>query len=308
MNKKWNTTDLMKYFLFLGLCLITQSIFAQDSTESVTIDSTKFNIKLGGLEHIKDSVPVVVLEMGAGSSLKSWEPIYNELIKFAPVFAYERAGIGQSEWNDIEPTPFNVANQLKKILSKLDLKPPYILAGHSWGGVIIRAYAGHFKEDVKALVYIDPMDYTMTTEDEKSIYKSIGTDPEDALKFIDELTEFFTGGQEMPPGITAEYDAIDKFNKTEVSKRQLGEEPNIPMAIFIGTKAMPAPPVPPQFKQPFDYEEWFKASIKQRVASLSSWTYDYSDEGYLFISPNATHFFHFGEPEMVIKMIEKFTK
>ncbi len=307
MNRIFNSHSqyLSLFFVLFSLSGIS---FGQEPTESVNIDGFKYHVKLGGMEHLKDSIPIVVLEMGAGSTLKSWEPIYNELTKFAPVFAYERAGIGQSEWNEIEPKPNNVAIQLKKILTTLELNPPYILAGHSWGGVIIRAYAGHFKEDVKALVYIDPMDYTMTTEDEKSIYKSIGTVPEDALKFIDELTEFFTDGQEMPPGITAEYDAIDKFNKTKVSKRQLGEEPNIPMAVFIGTKAMPAPPVPPQFKQPFDYEEWFKASIKQRVASLSSWTYDYSDEGYLFISPNATHFFHFGEPEMVIQMIKTFTK
>lgn len=114
MKKSWNT-NLMKYLFILGLIVFTQSVFAQDSTEFVTIDNTKFHIKLEGLEHIKDSVPIVVLEMGAGSTLKSWEPIYNELIKFAPVFAYERSEIGQSEWNEIEPTPYNVANQIYRI-------------------------------------------------------------------------------------------------------------------------------------------------------------------------------------------------
>jgi len=294
--------------LIFTLFLFTGITYAQKSSEFVNIDGFKFNVKLGGMEHLKDSVPIVVLEMGAGSTLKSWEPIYNDLIKFAPVFAYERAGIGESEWNDVEPTPINVANHLKKLLIKLELKPPYILAGHSWGGIIIRAYAGHFKDDVKALVYIDPMDYTMTSEDEKSIFKSIGANPEAALKFIEDVTEFFTGGQEMPPGISAEYDAIEKFNTTSIENRNLGEEPNLPMVVFIGTKIRPEPPVPPQFKKPFDFKEWFDAATKQRIESLSKWPYDYSDEGYLFISPNATHFFHYGEPEMVIKMIKKFTE
>lgn len=299
----------LKYLsLFLSLCFLTKIAYAQEPTEFVSINGFKYHVKLGGMEHLNDSVPLVVLEMGAGSTLKSWEPIYNDLIQFAPVFAYERAGIGESEWNGVEPTPLNVANHLKKLLTELELKPPYILAGHSWGGVVIRAYAGHFKDDVKALVYIDPMDYTMTIEDEKSIYKSIGANPEDALKFIEDITEFFTGGQEMPPGISAEYDAIEKFNATPIEKRNLGEEPNLPMVVFIGTKIRPAPPVPPQFKQPFDYKEWFDAATKQRIKSLSKWSYAYSDEGYLFVSPNATHFFHYGEPEMVIKMIKKFTK
>jgi len=293
--------------LFFALFLLSGISFGQEPLESVSIDGFKFHVKLGGMEHLKDSVPIIVLEMGAGSTLKSWEPIYNDLIKFAPVFTYERAGIGESEWNNVEPNPINTANNLKNILTKLELKPPYILAGHSWGGVIIRAYAGHYKEDVKALVYIDPMDYTMTIEDEKSIYKNIGTNPEDALKFIEDVTEFFTGGQEMPPGISAEFDAIENFNATSIENRNLGEEPNLPMVVFIGTKIRPAPPVPPQFKQPFDYEEWFDAATKLRIESLSKWPYQYSDEGYLFISPNATHFFHYGEPEMVIKMIKKFT-
>ena len=296
------TSLIIGLFLFIGIS------HAQESTEFVNIDGFKFHVKLGGMEHIKDSVPIIVLEMGAGSSLKSWEPIYNDLIKFAPVFAYERAGIGKSEWNDVEPTPLNVATQLKKILTELKLKPPYVLAGHSWGGVIIRAYAGHFKEDVKALVYIDPMDYNMTIEDEKSIYRNIGTDPEEALKFVEDVTKFFTGGEQMPPGITAEYDAIDKFNSTSIENRNLGKEPNVPMVVFIGTKIRPEPPTPPQFKQPFDYKEWFDAATKQRIQSLSKWPYEYSDEGYLFISPKATHFFHFGEPEMVVKMIKKFSE
>jgi len=289
-------------FLFIGIT------YAQKPSEFISVDGFKFNVKLGGMEHLKVSVPIIVLEMGAGSTLKSWEPIYNDLIKFAPVFAYERAGIGESEWNDVEPTPLNVANHLKKLLIELELKPPYILAGHSWGGVIIRAYAGHYKDDVKALVYIDPMDYTMTSEDEKSIFKSIGANPEEAIEFIEDITEFFTGGQEMPPGISAEYDAIEKFNAKSIENRNLGEEPNLPMVVFIGTKIRPAPPVPPQFKQPFDFKEWFDAATKQRIESLSKWPFQNSDEGYLYISPNATHFFHFGEPEMVVKMIKKFTE
>lgn len=304
-------TTIRSYSKFLSLFfvffLFSEITYAQEETEFVSIDGFKYHIKLGGMQHLKDSVPIVVLEMGAGSTLKSWKPIYNDLIKFAPVFAYERAGIGQSEWNNIEPTPFNAANKLKRILQGLDLKPPYILAGHSWGGVIIRAYAGHYKEDVKALVYIDPMDYEMTIEDEKSVYSSIGVNPDKALKFVEDVTNFFTKGQQMPPGISAEYDVIEEFNTTPIENRNLGKEPNLPLALFVGTKFMQPPPAPPQFEAPFEHKEWFNSSIKQRINSLSKWPFEYSDEGYLFISPKSTHYFHFGEPKMVVDMIRRFT-
>jgi len=295
-------------FCVLMLFATSTTVAQENDQEFVSVDGTQYHIKLGGMEHLKDSVPIVVLEMGAGSTLKSWDPIFKDLIQFAPVFAYERSGIGQSQWNSIEPTPLNAASQLKNILDKLQLPPPYVLAGHSWGGVIIRAFAGHYKEDVKALVYIDPMDYEMTMEDGRQVYSDIGVDPDLALKFVEDVTEFFTSGMELPPGISAEYDAIEKFEKSAIQDRSLGQEPNLPMVVFVGTKFMQPPPVPPQFKIPFDHNEWFKASMKQRISALSKWPYDYSDDGYLFISPKATHYFHFGEPEMVLKMIEKFTK
>lgn len=293
--------------LFFALFLFSGLSFGQEQTEFVSIDGFKYHVKLGGMEHLKDSIPIVVLELGYGSTLKSWDPIYNDLIQFAPVFAYERAGIGQSEWNDIEPTPINVANNLKNLLTLQELKPPYILAAHSWGSAIIRAYAGHFKEDVKALVYIDPMDYTMTTENDEALFKSIGADPDAALKFMEDLDEFFAG-QENSPGMSAENDVFKKFINTPLENRNLGEEPNLPLVVFIGTKIGPAPRLPAHIKQAFDHNDYMVAETKLRIESLSKWPYDYSDEGYLFISPNATHFFHYGEPEMVIKMIKKFTE
>lgn len=309
--KIYEKINLTIFLLAIGLLFVVSTMKAQtgiakDSSEFVEIDGYKYHIKLGGLNHLKDSVPVVVLEMGAGSTMKSWDPIFNDLVKTAPVIAYERSGIGESEWNNIEPTPLHVSQQLRKILKKINLPPPYILAGHSWGGVIIRAYAGNYKDEVKALVYIDPMDYEENVEDEKAIYTAIGVDPDKALKFVEDVTEFFTTGKEMPPGIAAEYQAIDEFMKTKLERRGLGKEPNLPMAVFIGTKARPEPPVPPQFEKPFEFNDWFNSSMKQRIQSLSKWPYNYSNEGYFIISPRATHYFHYGEPEMVIEMITRF--
>lgn len=309
-----NYNTIMKIFLasylqysswILSLFLLTEIASAQDSKAFVNIDGFKYHIKLGGMEHLKDSIPIVVLEMGGGATLDSWDPIYDELVNFAPVFAYERSGIGPSEWNHIEPTPLNVTNLLKKILNKLELNPPYVLVGHSWGGVLIRTFAGHNKDEVKALVYIDPMDYEITSNDEREVYESIGADPDKAIKFVEEVTAFFTSAGKTPPGVTAEYKVIDNFVKSDVQDRKLGEEPNLPMVVFIGTKFMKPPRVPSQFEKPFDSKEWFDASMKQRIESLSKWPYAYSQEGYLFISPKATHYFHFDEPKIVVNMIRR---
>jgi pimeloyl-ACP methyl ester carboxylesterase len=307
----YSKTNLAFFWLSIGLFFVLFPIKAQndilkDSCQFIDIEGYKYHVKLGGREYLKDSIPVVILEMGAGSTMKTWDPIFNELTKIAPVIAYERSGIGESEWNNIIPTPINVTQQLRKILKKLNLPPPYVLAGHSWGGVIIRAYAGYYRNEVKALVYIDPMDYEMTVEDEKDIYNELGVEPEKALKFIQDVTQFFTGGRDIPPGIAAEYEAIELFMETDYEKRGLGKEPNLPMVVFIGTKTLPEPSVPSHFEKPWDHKDWVYTATKQRIESLSKWPYNYSDQGYLFLSPEATHYFHFGESKMVIEMIERF--
>lgn len=262
---KLNTLDIRMNILIRYLCICTvgvlfcsSSTIAQDSdtnteTRFVDIDGFKFNVKLAGLEHLKDSTSVVVLEMGAGSTLKSWNPIFEDLSEFAPVFAYERSGFGKSEWNGIKPTPLNTTTQLRKLLKRLDLPPPYVLAGHSWGGVLIRTYAGHYKIEVKALVYIDPMDYEKTFEEERAVFSDIGVDPDKALNFIEDVFASRTKEQSEPMAV--QYNVIDKFTKTDIEKRGLGKEPNLPMAVFIGTKMMPAPRVPPGFEKPFDHKE-----------------------------------------------------
>jgi pimeloyl-ACP methyl ester carboxylesterase len=94
-------------------------------------------VKVGGQEHIEKGIPVVVLEAGFGSPLMSWDTIFNDVAKIAPVMAYERSGIGQSEWNQMEYSPINVVQLLRKILTKLELPPPYVLAGHSWGEFLL---------------------------------------------------------------------------------------------------------------------------------------------------------------------------
>jgi pimeloyl-ACP methyl ester carboxylesterase len=69
--------------------------------------------------------------------------------------AYDRAGQG---WSDVSPnprTPVHLAGELKALLGKLDLHPPYILVGHSFGGLLTLIYAGCHPEEVAGIVLID---------------------------------------------------------------------------------------------------------------------------------------------------------
>jgi len=97
-----------------------------------------------------------VLEMGLGSSLDSWDPFLAEVASRGKVVAYERAGVGQSEPGPLPRDPKQVAKELHLLLQTMELEPPFILVGHSLGGLHCRMFAQLYPDQVSGLILIDP--------------------------------------------------------------------------------------------------------------------------------------------------------
>jgi pimeloyl-ACP methyl ester carboxylesterase len=68
----------------------------------------------------------------------------------------------------------NVADRLIKILEQLDLEPPYLLVGHSLGGVYVRGFAVYYPEMLAGLVIVDPGDFTETQQNKLITMKFSG--------------------------------------------------------------------------------------------------------------------------------------
>lgn len=143
----------------------------------VEINGFKVYTKLYGKNREK---PTVVMDSGYGEYSKTWDNIISELVKLANVFVYDRPGLGKSEKSPIQRTSLNMVKELSEILIKLKIKPPYVLVGHSFGGVNARLFAAQFPNDVAGLVLIDstPEDYkerllpTMSKEFQEAYNKS----------------------------------------------------------------------------------------------------------------------------------------
>jgi pimeloyl-ACP methyl ester carboxylesterase len=102
--------------------------------------------------------PTVVLEPGLGGFGQMFTHIQEAVAAFTRVVAYDRAGMG---WSDDSPnprTPANLAGELQALLGRLDLQPRYILVGHSFGGLLVRFYAGFHPEKVAGVVLVDSSD------------------------------------------------------------------------------------------------------------------------------------------------------
>ncbi|HEX9636529.1 MAG TPA: alpha/beta hydrolase [Acidobacteriota bacterium] len=101
--------------------------------------------------------PTVLLESGVAASSISWSAVQPELAKLTRVCAYDRAGLG---WSESGPRPRSARQcvlELHALLDRARLRPPLILVGHSFGGLLARLYAAEHPATVGALVLLDPL-------------------------------------------------------------------------------------------------------------------------------------------------------
>lgn len=100
--------------------------------------------------------PLVVLEAGNMSSSQVWFKVAPRVAEFARVCVYDRAGRGGSEGAPGPPhAGEEIVRDLRTLLSKAGERGPYVLAGHSLGGVLARIYASRYPREVAGLVLVD---------------------------------------------------------------------------------------------------------------------------------------------------------
>jgi pimeloyl-ACP methyl ester carboxylesterase len=99
--------------------------------------------------------PTVILDSGMVSFSSNWAWVQPEVAKVAPVVAYDRAGLG---WSDPGPKPRDAeqsARELHTALERVGIAGPFVLAGHSYGGLAVRSFAALYPDEVAGMVLVD---------------------------------------------------------------------------------------------------------------------------------------------------------
>ncbi|MEA5568503.1 alpha/beta hydrolase [Anabaena sp. UHCC 0399] len=155
----------MKYllgsFVLLFILVLAGAVYQAIATRA---DIDKYPppgklVDVGGYKlHINcvgEGSPTVVMEYGLGGLSLVWSLVESEVAKFARVCTYDRAGYGWSESSSKPRTSQEMVEELHTLLTNAGIKSPYILVGHSLGGLNVRLFASQYPDEVVGIVLVD---------------------------------------------------------------------------------------------------------------------------------------------------------
>ena len=167
--------------------------------------------------------PTVILEAALGSGSPTWAWVQPEVARVTRVCAYDRAGEG---WSELGPEPRDaqqIAGELHTLLERADLHGPYVLAGHSFGGLYVRMFATLYPDEVAGLVLIDAShpDQWARSDDGRAAQRanevSAAIAPWLARIGLLRLTHFIAADPDLPAQQQAELEAFSNASRVWLS-------------------------------------------------------------------------------------------
>jgi pimeloyl-ACP methyl ester carboxylesterase len=118
----------------------------------IHVDGRQTHLQVRGAD---SDGPTVVLEAGMGSFSPNWYWVQQELAPVLRSVSYDRAGLGWSRRSRHPRDAQSIATELRDALREAAIEPPYVLAGHSFGGLPVRAFADLYPELTAGVVLVD---------------------------------------------------------------------------------------------------------------------------------------------------------
>lgn len=104
---------------------------------------------------VGEGSPTVVMESGLNDFSLQWSSVQAEIGQFARVCVYDRAGFG---WSEASPHPRTVAtmvSELRTLLQNAEVEGPYVMVGHSFGGIVVREFTHQYPDEVTGMLLVD---------------------------------------------------------------------------------------------------------------------------------------------------------
>lgn len=155
---RWGRAALVVAAVLSSAAAVQQALTVRDRRRYpppgllINVDGHPLHLQVRGPD---TAGPTVVLEAGMGSFSPNWYWVQQELASKIRTVAYDRAGLGWSRRSRQPRDAQTIAVELRDALSKAGIEPPYVLAGHSFGGLPIRAFADLYPDLTAGLILVD---------------------------------------------------------------------------------------------------------------------------------------------------------
>lgn len=150
---------LVSIMILIGSGFLYEAIASKLAEQDFPMPGKLVDVASGAYQlHIQrtgQGGPVILLESGSGGISTLWGDIPAQLAPFATVVAYDRAGYAWSGKAATERTGANIVQELHEALDKEGIHGPYILVGHSLGGMYARLFAQTYRDETVGLVLLD---------------------------------------------------------------------------------------------------------------------------------------------------------
>jgi pimeloyl-ACP methyl ester carboxylesterase len=117
----------------------------------VYVDTHRLHLRCAG-----EGAPPVIFDAALGASSLSWSLVQPAVAGLTHACAYDRAGFGWSDAGPMPRTAGRIADELHELLQRSALRGPFLLVGHSFGGLVTRLFAARHPDQTAGLVLIEP--------------------------------------------------------------------------------------------------------------------------------------------------------
>jgi pimeloyl-ACP methyl ester carboxylesterase len=229
--------------------------------------------------------PVVVLESGLGAESAEWGAVHRGLSVHTRVCRYDRAGRGTSDPAVSPRGPAELVADLRALLRRVGLAPPYVLVGHSFGGLMVRLFAQRHRAEVAGIVLVDAMH-----QDQFEVFGQAFPPPRDGEPAaLRETREFWSGGWRDPRSTREGLDLVAAC----VEARAIATLGDLPIHVLSAGTFLRQPLIPEALR-PRLQDQW--DGLQRTFLGLSSRTTQTRVE-------NSGHFVQRDAPQAVVAAV-----